>query len=228
MSTRTYQLAALETLRGSLIDWQLAEVGMSERRPRFHALRDRATNGLAPRAVSAFNLFQTPTALALRMVQLAGIRPGAAVLEPSAGLGRLVSPALDAAQGVRLTAVDSSPACFAELRLSFPGVEVRQADFLAVRPAREGACSLIVKDLPEAFYDAVLMNPPFHLRADIKHIFHALKFLRPGGVLVAICMAGPARESALRPLCDLWEPLPAGTFRAEGADVETILFTIQN
>jgi hypothetical protein len=66
------------------------------------------------------------------------------------------------------------------------------------------------------------------MRADIKHILHAVKFLRPNGRLAGLCMAGEHRERELRPLCSSWERVPAGTFRAEGTDVETILFTIQN
>ena len=33
-------------------------------------------------------------------------------------------------------------------------------------------------------FDAVVMNPPFYGRHYIKHVNHALKFLKPGGVLV--------------------------------------------
>ena len=30
-----------------------------------------------------------------------------------------------------------------------------------------------------------LLNPPFHLRADIRHVLHAMQFLKPGGKLAA-------------------------------------------
>lgn len=72
------------------------------------------------------------------------------------------------------------------------------------------------------------MNPPFHMRSDIKHILHALTFLKPGGTLAGICMAGHRREQTIRPLCSTWEPLPAETFRAEGTKTPAILFSIKN
>ena len=71
------------------------------------------------------------------------------------------------------------------------------------------------------------MNPPFHLRADIRHILHALKFLKPGGILAALCLDTPHREAALKPLSATWEKLPAGTFGKEGTHVATVLLTIK-
>jgi predicted RNA methylase len=209
---RARQLNALDSLRGLSVETTLAGVVMSEMRPRFHALRDREK----PRAVSAFNLFQTPAALALRLAEVSDVNRSCRVLEPSAGLGRL----LDAAQGFGawdFVAVESSKECVSELRRQCrPETLIYEQDFLTCTTEELGQ------------FDRILMNPPFHLRSDLRHIFHALKFLRKGGRLAGICMAGPARERELRPLCATWEPLPAGTFRAEGTNVETILFTIQN
>lgn len=185
---------------------------MDGMRQRFEGIRDRHKNGTAPRAVSAFQLFQTPEAIASRMVALAEIGQGMTVLEPSAGLGRLLRPILATPAG-NVTAADISTDCLAELRREFPEIEVEQGDFLAM-------------GFPRAF-DRIVMNPPFHMRADIRHTLHALKFLAPGGKLVGLCMSGPHREEELRPLCKTWEVIPAGAFRAEGTDVETILFSIE-
>jgi hypothetical protein len=70
------------------------------------------------------------------------------------------------------------------------------------------------------------MNPPFENGADIKHITHAISFLKPGGRLVAICANGPRQNEKLRPLADTWEPLPDGTFKESGTGVNTVLLTI--
>ena len=35
-------------------------------------------------------------------------------------------------------------------------------------------------------FDRVVMNPPFAKRADVFHVNHALRFLKPGGRLVSI------------------------------------------
>lgn len=192
-----------------------AGFAMADARPRFAALAARHENGTAPVAVSAFQLFQTPAAIAARLVALLDLAQGARVLEPSAGLGRILD-ALAPHQPLEVVAVELAPACAGQLyRQARAGVTLRQRDFLAMAPADLGA------------FDAIAMNPPFHLRADIRHILHARQFLKPGGMLAAICMAGPRREAELRPLACHWEPLPAGTFRAEGTDIGAVLLAMR-
>jgi SAM-dependent methyltransferase len=176
------------------------------------AARFDRIRGTKPRAVSAFNLFQTLVHLAARMVAMipAGVQPRR-ILDPSAGLGRLYRAALSRWPGAAYTLVENAPQCAAELwRLP---VEFMQRDFLTVEGGQ---------------YDFIIMNPPFHMRADIRHIKHAAGMLAPGGTLVAICMAGPQREEQLRPLCSTWEALPAGTFRSEGTAIDTVLLTIKS
>ena len=77
-------------------------------------------------------------------------------------------------------------------------------------------------------FDAVLMNPPFHMRADIRHILHARKFLKPGGTIVALCMEGPQREALLRPISSTWQPLPAHSFKEEGTKIGAVMLTIES
>ena len=77
-------------------------------------------------------------------------------------------------------------------------------------------------------FDRIVMNPPFTMRADIRHVIHAQKFLKFGGRLVGLCMAGKQREEKLRPLATVWEPIPAGMFREAGTNIETVMFTIEN
>ncbi len=195
---------------------------------RFERLRDRHVNGAAPRAVSAFQLFQTPPALAARMVELAEPAPGLTWLEPSAGLGRILRPIL-ATDPATVCACEIDAELSGELFREFPGAILGQGDFLTRRPSWEGGGSLIVKPFPNGpvQFDRVVMNPPFHMRADIRHILHALEFLKSGGVLVGLCLATHHRETALRHLTDQWETIAAGTFRSEGTNVETILFRIR-
>lgn len=194
--------------------------------PRFSALRTRHENGTAPRAVSAFQLFQTPEAIAGRMVEMADPEPGLSWLEPSAGLGRILRPILETLPS-SVHAVEIDKTLSGELFGSFPDVTLSQRDFLTMEPPREGAAGLIVKSTPLPFYDRIVMNPPFHMRADIRHTLHALKFLRAGGTLVGLCMATRHREEAIRPLADVWEAIPEGAFRSEGTGVGTYLFRIR-
>ena len=184
---------------------------MDAMRHRFDTYRDRHTNGTAPRVVTAAQLFQTPRSLALRMAELAAISHHHRVLEPSAGLGRILAPIMDR-QPASVTACDASPDCCRELYQMFPDIEIWQGDFLERHPDRK--------------FDRIVMNPPFTLRSDIFHILHALTLLDPGGVLVGLCLSTAHREKTVKPLTDLWEIIPAGTFRESNTGVETVLFRI--
>lgn len=197
---------------------------MDEQRPRFERMAGRHENGTAPRAVSAYQLFQTPPDLAAQLVASLNLQPGARILEPSAGLGRLLdalasspSPQVPSSPSppLAVTAIEIAPNLCAELfRQHRPGVKLMQRDFLTVFPEETG------------HFDAIVMNPPFHLRSDIRHIEHALAFLRKGGTLAALCMDTQHRHLTLRHQSATWHEVPAGTFRAEGTQVPCIHLTI--
>lgn len=199
----------LHTLR---MENDAAGFAMDDMRPRFQSLAMRHENGTAPRAVSAFQLFQTPADLAAQLVALLNLSPVSRVLEPSAGLGRILD-AIAPYKPAELVAVEQSADCARELYRR-EDITLRQRDFLTVTTDELGT------------FDAIAMNPPFTMRSDIRHIQHALKFLRPGGTLAALCMDTDHREKALRPLSTTWQKIQAGTFRAEGTNVGTILLTI--
>ena len=165
--------------------------------------------------VSAPQLFPTPLSLARRMVELAELKTGQRVLEPSAGTGRIMQAIQDATGGsVIRTAVELNYNLVDTLRHRFEGAHVYQRDFLEY-------------DNGIGEFDAVIMNPPFGNAADILHIRHAVTFLKPGGTLVAICANGPRQQTALKPLADYWEDLPAGTFESVGTGVNTALLVIR-
>lgn len=188
---------------------------MAEMKPRFDRLAGRHENGTAPRAVVVHQLFQTPPDLAARLVALLGeLPPLSRVLEPSAGLGRILDALPRQCEAV---AVEIAADCARELfTQDRPGVSIKQRDFLACTPAEFG------------LFDAVAMNPPFTMRADIRHILHARQFLKPGGRLAALCFDTPSRHAKLKPLCAEWIAIPAGTFKHEGTNVPTALLLIQN
>lgn len=197
---------------------------------RFAALADRANNGLKPRAISSFNLFQTPEIIADKMISMVpGSLPNSpTILEPSAGLGRIYRAAQKQFPNALYTLVDNSPDCTRELyNISGPGTRVIESDFLAIDAPIQGESSLIIKKLPFAYYDLILMNPPFKMGTDIKHILHALKFLHSDGLLIALCYNGVKQNKHLKPICDTWQQLPAGSFKSEGTGADTVLLTIK-
>lgn len=191
-----------------------ARYAQQEMAPRFAVLAGRHENGTAPRAVVSYQLFQTPPDIAERMAKLACLKPGDRVLEPSAGLGRLLD-AIAPYNPAEVVAVEMSADCAGELFRQYrPRVTIKQRDFLTLTRDYIGT------------FDAVTMNPPFHMRADIAHIRHALTFLRSGGKLVALCLDTPHRATALREMAESWEVLPPETFAKEGTRVQTTLLTI--
>lgn len=177
-------------------------------------VKDQLKKGLAVQVVNAPQLFPTPPELARRMVELAGVQAGDRVLEPSAGTGRILDALPD---GCEVVAVEVNGTL--ARRLSDLGHKVHAANFLAQTAHGLGGR-----------FDVVLMNPPFAKADDIAHIQHALRMLKPGGRLVAICAGGPRQAQTLRPTVEslggVWEPLPAGTFKDEGTGVHSVLLSL--
>lgn len=185
---------------------------MAEQRGRFQRL---AREDSAPRVVSSFNLFQTPPELAKQVAEL--LQPRGRMLEPSAGLGRLYRAAREISD-CEIVLVEQAADCAAELyREIEPDAACRliQADFLACDAERLGGP-----------FDCVLMNPPFKMGADIKHINHAAGLLVPGGRLVALCANGPRQRAKLMPIADEWHELPAGSFKSEGTNVDAAIVVV--
>ena len=187
---------------------------MVEERQRFTRL---ARDESRPRAVSAFNLFQTPEPLAARVAEIVGDLTRR-TLEPSAGLGRLYR-AIRARSGCHVTLVEQSAECCAKLYREIASDEsarLVQGDFLACDAGRLG------------LFNSVLMNPPFKMGRDIKHILHALTLLAPGGRLVAICANGLRQRSAFLEAASEWHDLPDGSFRVSGTDVNAAIIVFEN
>ena len=194
---------------------QAGEV-MNSLRPRFESIRDRHIEGTAPKAVTGFNLFQTPRTIAARMASLIQERVGygGRILEPSAGLGRLYDP-LEALRADWMMVEEVGECCNA-LRKAIKRAEaVHNGDFLA-----ETVNSLGGK------FDGVIMNPPFKMGTDCRHILHALDMVRDGGRLVSLCYNGAKQNAQLKPFATHWEVLPEGSFMEEGTAASVALLII--
>lgn len=142
------------------------------------------------------------------------------VLEPSVGSGHLLN-ALSEVVGqmvydgkrIRVHAYETNPSRYidtAHTKFKNLDVTVENVDFLEVEPPTQDGLK----------YHLVLMNPPFAKSQDVKHILHAIKFLRPGGVLLGICSAGVEFRSTslysklqdiIEDIGECW-PLPEGSF----------------
>lgn len=167
-----------------------------------------------------FGQFDTPADIAHQVVDLARIDAGMSVLEPSAGIGNLVEEIERAGGRVEAFEIDSKRLHKAKDRCLLAG-GIRLSDFLAAKP--------------EPVFDCVVMNPPFAGQADIRHVMHAARFLRPDGRLVAIMSAGVTfRQTRLT--LDFHEflaahggeirPLPEGAFLSSGTAINTVVVSL--
>jgi predicted RNA methylase len=164
-----------------------------------------------------FGYFPTPPAVVKRLILLADIDAGMACLEPSAGQGAIATTLWK--HGASVNCWELLPKNVAVLREA--GHRVVEGDFLQVQP--------------EPVYDRVVMNPPFAKQADIHHVNHALKFLRPEGLLVSVMSSGVTfRDNKLtQDFRDLVrarggdiEALPDAAFKESGTMVRTVIVTI--
>jgi protein-L-isoaspartate O-methyltransferase len=159
--------------------------------------------------------YPTPPAVVDRLLALAGLEQSYAVLEPSAGQGAIAS---------RLAPLVAAVDC----------IELHEQHATAIRDAGY-ARNLTVGDFllvePEPAYDRVVMNPPFTRNADIAHVQHALQFLKPGGLLVAVMSLGVTfrqdrTNAAFRQMVNDaaggFEALPDGSFTESGTGVKTV------
>lgn len=132
--------------------------------------------------------------------------PKLRVLEPSCGDGRILDVLRERRQ--EAFGIEYHPVRASEARAK--GHAVLTANFLE-HPAR-----------PE--FDTVVMNPPFYGRHYVKHVRHALKFLKPGGTLVSILPATAHYDHG--ELKGDWRDLPVGSFSDAGTNVPTGLLRI--
>lgn len=187
------------TTPGAVALWALI-TGKTEDQKQAEELR-RKVEGL--QFVKIPGYFPTPDHVIDNMIDLAKVRDGDSVCEPSAGSGAIA----DRVPGAVCYEANHA---LREI-LTEKGHTVAGDDFMQCRDT----------------FDKIIMNPPFESNQDIKHIKHAVSLLNPGGVVVAICSNGAKREELLRPLSTHWEQLPAGTFKGAGTNIVTNLLVIE-
>lgn len=212
---------ALEALGG---EWQRkaqAHVFKSDVRPALKALLESGT----VLSDADYGFFETPPKLAAELVSWADVRPDHLALEPSAGFGRIVDALLEA--GARVRIFERHP---------------ERRRHLDTRYARDHAVAIGLNDdfmacqFSPAF-DRVVMNPPFERQADIDHVLHAWRCVKPGGRLVSIMAAGTLfrqdrKAKEFRAFLES-EPAkstatgnPGDAFKASGTLVRTITVVI--
>lgn len=149
----------------------------------------------------AHQFYPTPEELAQRVVDMAEIEDGHAVLEPSAGQGGIA----DLLPREQATCVEISPLHCAILRAK--GLHTIEADFLSWQPGRT--------------FDRIVMNPPFSEGRARMHVQRAFEMLAPGGRLVAIMPAGERGKDVV-PGCE-WSQLIDNAFAGTSVSVAILV-----
>lgn len=129
------------------------------------------------------------------------------ILEPSCGDGRILDAIRE--RGHRGFGIEYHAGRAAGARAK--GHNVLTANFLECPPTPE--------------YDFVVMNPPFYGRHYVKHVRHALRFLKPGGTLVSILPATAHYDHG--ELQGDWRDLPVASFSEAGTNVPTGILRIR-
>tara|TARA_B100000519_G_scaffold197975_1_gene206627 strand:- start:739 stop:2619 length:1881 start_codon:yes stop_codon:yes gene_type:complete len=175
-----------------------------------------------------FGLFPTPDLIRNRLFERLMMyrRPDDTqlrFLEPQAGTGALASYAAEE-EGALVDCVEIQPQLAMELKASKLYNKVTTANFLDLSPD------------PDNLYDRIGMNPPFDRERDIDHVVHALKFLKPGGILCTVMSAATefretkksiAFQKLVKQLGGRFEDLPERSFSDVGTNVNTVLLTIR-
>ncbi len=179
-----------------------------------------------------FGFFPTSPEIAARVLEIGemtSIGDELTILEPSAGTGALIEAMTAAGAASRnITAVEYQHELCSGLR-ALGLRRVVEDDFLSLKPEIVGQ------------FDRVVMNPPFDSGRDVDHVLHAMKFVKPGGKLVAIMSAGAefredVKSKELRRIAqNVWKPiwfdafrdLPPKSFAHAGTNVNTVVLAIR-
>lgn len=151
--------------------------------------------------------YYTPDKVIDRLLNIPYIREGFKVLEPSCGDGRIMDALRE--YKVDVFGFEYHPGRAAEARAK--GHSVVTANFL--------------EQVPTEDFDLVIINPPFYGQHYLKHIEHALKFLKPGGELVSVLPATAWYDH--KKLKGEWWDLPVASFSECGTNVPTGIIRIR-
>lgn len=176
---------------------QLVEKAVIPPNPHAARIRDLTFNA---RLRQGGDVQFTPAPLVEKMLMFARLDEDSRVLEPEAGIGYIADEVKKVAPHVDCIEISYD---FREL-LELKGHHLIGSNFL--------------EQEQQPIYDAVLMNPPFS--AEYDHIRHAYGFLKPGGLLVAVCSNRVVHPSTMQKDTAFQEWLSATNYHLEKTDTK--------
>lgn len=163
-----------------------------------------------------FGYFPTPPELGRRLIELADLKPGQCVLEPSAGQGALadlIRPIVGLGKLITVELLDRNADVLR--KNGYSPVVGNFLSFAEICPSR---------------FDRIVMNPPFARQQDIDHVNAAFSLLKPGGKLVSVMAGGVKFRENKKTVAfvaahhDNWhiEDNPPESFKLSGTCVNTV------
>jgi predicted RNA methylase len=187
------------------------------------AVSDAIASGQVTDRKQELQFFQTPPKVAALLVSVADVKKDHRILEPSAGGGAIVRSIFERLGRVQVNVCEIDEKNRQRLIKEFDdAVFVAAFDFLNLSPLNVG-------------YDRIIANPPFSRQQDIDHVTHMYECLEPGGRLVSVMSAAVMfrtnrKTVDFRELVEreggAIEPLPEGSFKSSGTDVNTCVVRI--
>jgi predicted RNA methylase len=183
------------------------------------------TTGEVVRAAD-LGFFATPPGLAKELVELAEVKPGMRVLEPSAGEGAIVGALFAAGACVEALEIDTGRA------KKLLQAHVRADNCFSVTP-----CDFMLSTCDGQ--ERIVMNPPFckvNGHDHLDHVRHAYAQLAPGGILVSVLPSSVLfrQDKRYREFREWYEgleawvsPLKEGSFKASGTGVNTVVLKMR-
>ena len=164
-----------------------------------------------------YQFFETPEELAKQMVELADIKTGMSVLEPSAGHGA-IAKFIPKDSEIYLYEIDKEKCkVLNEMRYT----KISCIDFLSTTNTIGG-------------FDRIVMNPPFTKGQDAEHVLHAYDCLNEIGRLVSVMSASvkfnqQKKYAKVRELIETNGEIvevPQGAFKDSGTNVNTVIVVL--
>ena len=163
-----------------------------------------------------YQIFETPTELADKLIQMAEIKEGDIILEPSAGRGRIANR-IERLIDIELDCIELNPD---NLRfLTDNGFRVIWNDFMDFEAPRD--------------YDVIVANPPFTKQQDIDHVNKMMDIAkrRAISIMSASVLYRDNKKTVdfrnrVKALGGIFEELPYDTFAESGTKVQTCIVSV--
>lgn len=180
-----------------------------------------------------FQFFPTPDHIVKKMVELAELRPGNSILEPSAGQGAIIKGVHEFYSGIKFRTNEDYSIAVCEAMPQ--NVDILRKEYF------QGDQDMAIPDdflqvpVTGMFYcDRIIANPPFTKGQDIDHIMHMMRFKEPFKELIIVTLCSPSwlfnstkkytefRELVVRS-AEYIELIDQGEFKESGTEIATCL-----